>query len=63
MEMKGRKRRGYARNKRKRQFDTPKNHSQRFATTVIDFGSILDPVWEHFGPKMDTKSHQNLGRK
>ena len=54
--MKGRRRKGYAKNKRKRQLETPKNHSQRFARTVTDFGSIL-------APKMDTKSHQNLGRK
>jgi len=47
--MKGRRRKGYAKNKRKRQLETPKIHSQRFATTVTDFGLIFDPFWKHFG--------------
>ena len=47
--MKSRRRRGYVKNKREHQLDTPKNHSQRFAATVIDFGSISGPFWEHVG--------------
>ena len=37
IKMKDRRRRGCIKNKRKHQPDTPKIHSQRFATTVIDF--------------------------
>ena len=46
MKMKGRRRKGYAKNKRKRQLETPKNHSQRFATTVTDLGLIFESFWE-----------------
>jgi len=55
MKMKSRRRKGYAKNKRKRQLGNPKNLSSRFATTVTDFGSIFEPFWEHFGTQYGYK--------